>query len=443
MATFKEIGKNKVEIEFEITREAFEAESVKAYQKNKGKYQVPGFRKGKAPKSMLEKYYGEGIFFEDAFNNSFPDAYDAAIQELGLDIVSRPENVDILSMEAGEPIKVKAEAYIRPEVELGNYESFNVEFEDVPLAEDAVEKEIEKDLNDNARLESADRPAQIHDTVILDYSGSVNGVKFDGGTAEGQQLELGSNTFIPGFEEQLLDMKAGEEKDIEVTFPEQYHEKSLAGKPAVFHVKISDVKQKIVPEANDEFAEDNGFDNFEEYRADVEKRLQKQNEDQNNIRFEAAMIDTIVDASNVDIPDAMVELQLDREVENMSYELAYQGIDMDSYFKYTGSTMESVRANLKPMAARKVKTNLVLDAIIKKENVEPEEEDMLTAIKGATGKDQTLEEVEKAYGQEGLEYVKGSAPTYAVIRFLKGRAVKVAPEKKEEPAAESAEKTEE
>nr|MBQ4455993.1 hypothetical protein [Clostridia bacterium] len=179
MATFKEIGKNKVEIEFEITREAFEAESVKAYQKNKGKYQVPGFRKGKAPKSMLEKYYGEGIFFEDAFNNSFPDAYDAAIQELGLDIVSRPENVDILSMEAGEPIKVKAEAYIRPEVELGNYESFNVEFEDVPLAEDALEKEIEKDLNDNARLESADRPAQIHDTVILDYSGSVNGVKFD------------------------------------------------------------------------------------------------------------------------------------------------------------------------------------------------------------------------------------------------------------------------
>ena len=251
MANVKELEKNKIEIEFEISQDLLKQASLKAYNKNKGKINVPGFRKGRAPKAVIEQFYGKNVFFEDAFEIAFPDAYSAALEEKEIFAVSRPENVDIVSMEEGKPMVVKAELYVKPEVELGDYKNVAVEFEGKKVLAKDVKAEVEKVIEQNARFEEVDRPAKNGDKVVLDYSGSVDGVKFEGGTAEGQTLDLGSGTFIPGFEEQVVGLKAGEEKEIEVTFPEQYHAKELAGKPAVFAIKLVSVKEKQLPKADD------------------------------------------------------------------------------------------------------------------------------------------------------------------------------------------------
>ena len=445
MATVKEIEKNKVQIEFEISPELLEASMNKAYQKNKGKFQVPGFRKGHAPKAVLEKYYGSNLFFEDAFEDAFPDAYQAAVKEQDLFVVSRPENVDIVSMEEGKPMVVTAQVYIKPEVELCDYQGVEVEYEDIPLSDEAVDKEIDEAREQNARFEDVEREAALGDRVILDYSGSVNGKKFDGGTAEGQPLDLGSGMFIPGFEEQLVGMKAGEAKDIEVTFPADYRETSLAGKPAVFAVKIDAVKQKIVPEANDEFAQDvSEFDTFDEYKADVKEKLQKKNEEQNKMRLESAIIEAIVKDCKVDIPAPMVETQIDNEIQEMAYNLAYQGMSMEQYLQYAGQTMEGLRGVLKNSCERRVKTQLVLEAIKNKENIKATDED-LNAIFGefAEAQNKDVEDLKKELDADSLEYIENRAAFDALGRYLISIAKVKAPEKKEEPAsAEEAEKAE-
>lgn len=445
MATVKEIEKNKVQIEFEISPELLEASMNKAYQKNKGKFQVPGFRKGHAPKAVLEKYYGSNLFFEDAFEDAFPDAYQAAVKEQDLFVVSRPENVDIVSMEEGKPMVVTAQVYVKPEVELCDYQGVEVEYEDIPLAEEAVDKEISEAREQNARFEDVEREAALGDRVILDYSGSVNGKKFDGGTAEGQPLDLGSGMFIPGFEEQLVGMKAGDAKDIEVTFPADYRETSLAGKPAVFAVKIDAVKQKIVPEANDEFAQDvSEFDTFDEYKADVKEKLQKKNEEQNKMRLESAIIEAIVKDCKVDIPAPMVETQIDNEIQEMAYNLAYQGMSMEQYLQYAGQTMEGLRGVLKNSCERRVKTQLVLEAIKNKENIKATDED-LNAIFGefAEAQNKDVEDLKKELDADSMEYIENRAAFDALGRYLISIAKVKAPAKKEEPAsAEEAEKAE-
>ena len=444
MATFKEIDKNKVQIEFELDREKFNEALNSAYLKNRGKYQVPGFRKGKAPKAVLERYYGEGLFFEDAFDEAFPDAYQEVVKELELDVVSRPENVDLVSMEEGENIKLTAEVYIRPEVELGAYKDIEVEFADVPLSEDAVENEIWAARENNARFESVDREIQEGDRVILDYSGSVDGVKFEGGTAEAQTLDIGSRTFIEGFEDQLIGMKKDEEGTINVTFPEQYHEESLAGKPAVFEVKINDIKEKILPEEDDDFAQDvSEFDTFEEYKADVAEKLKKQNEDQNKMRLESAIIEKIVADSEVEIPAPMVETQIDNELYEMEYNLAYQGISMDDYLKYVGQTRDDLRETVRDMAERRVKTQLVLDAITKKENIEATEEDLDGIFKEfADEQNKTIEEIKNQIDDDTMEYVKSRAGFDALSRFLIENTTTVAPKEEEEAEAPEEEASE-
>lgn len=445
MATVKEIEKNKVQIEFEISPELLEASMNKAYQKNKGKFQVPGFRKGHAPKAVLEKYYGSNLFFEDAFEDAFPDAYQAAVKEQDLFVVSRPENVDIVSMEEGKPMVVTAQVYVKPEVELCDYQGVEVEYEDIPLADEAVDKEISEAREQNARFEDVEREAALGDRVILDYSGSVNGKKFDGGTAEGQPLDLGSGMFIPGFEEQLVGMKAGDAKDIEVTFPADYRETSLAGKPAVFAVKIDAVKQKIVPEVNDEFAQDvSEFDTFDEYKADVKEKLQKKNEEQNKMRLESAIIEAIVKDCKVDIPAPMVETQIDNEIQEMAYNLAYQGMSMEQYLQYAGQTMEGLRGVLKNSCERRVKTQLVLEAIKNKENIKATDED-LNAIFGefAEAQNKDVEDLKKELDADSMEYIENRAAFDALGRYLISIAKVKAPAKKEELAsAEEAEKAE-
>ncbi len=440
MATFKEIGKNKVQIDFEIEREKFNESMNKSYLKNRGRYQVPGFRKGKAPRTVLEKYYGEGLFLEDAFDDAFPEAYQNAVKELDLFVVSRPENVDIVSMEEGENLKITAEVYIKPEVELGSYKDIEVEYEDIPLAEDAITREIDAARESNARFESVERAVENGDRVILDYSGSVDGKKFEGGTAEAQTLDIGSNTFIPGFEEQLVGMKKDEQKDIEVTFPEEYHEKSLAGKPAVFAIKINDVKEKIVPEADDDFAQDvSEFDTFEEYRKDVEEKLIKQNAEQNKMRLESAIIEKIVADSNVDIPAPMVETQIDNEIQEMSYNLAYQGITMDDYLKYVGQTMDGLRNSVRNAAEHRVKTQLVLDAIKDKEQIKASEEELNDLFKEfADAQKKTIEEIKKDLDADSMEYIENRAAFDALGNYLIKNAKTVAPKKEEEKKKEEA-----
>ncbi|MBR3296118.1 MAG: trigger factor [Clostridia bacterium] len=440
MATFKEIGKNKVQIDFEIEREKFNESMNKSYLKNRGRYQVPGFRKGKAPRTVLEKYYGEGLFLEDAFDDAFPEAYQNAVKELDLFVVSRPENVDIVSMEEGENLKITAEVYIKPEVELGSYKDIEVEYEDIPLAEDAITREIDAARESNARFESVERAVENGDRVILDYSGSVDGKKFEGGTAEAQTLDIGSNTFIPGFEEQLVGMKKDEQKDIEVTFPEEYHEKSLAGKPAVFAIKINDVKEKIIPEADDDFAQDvSEFDTFEEYRKDVEEKLIKQNAEQNKMRLESAIIEKIVADSNVDIPAPMVETQIDNEIQEMSYNLAYQGITMDDYLKYVGQTMDGLRNSVRNAAEHRVKTQLVLDAIKDKEQIKAGEEELNDLFKEfADAQKKTVEEIKKDLDADSMEYIENRAAFDALGNYLIKNAKTVAPKKEEEKKEEEA-----
>ena len=440
MATFKEIGKNKVQIDFEIEREKFNESMNKSYLKNRGRYQVPGFRKGKAPRTVLEKYYGEGLFLEDAFDDAFPEAYQNAVKELDLFVVSRPENVDIVSMEEGENLKITAEVYIKPEVELGSYKDIEVEYEDIPLAEDAITREIDAARESNARFESVERAVENGDRVILDYSGSVDGKKFEGGTAEAQTLDIGSNTFIPGFEEQLVGMKKDEQKDVEVTFPEEYHEKSLAGKPAVFAIKINDVKEKIIPEADDDFAQDvSEFDTFEEYRKDVEEKLIKQNAEQNKMRLESAIIEKIVADSNVDIPAPMVETQIDNEIQEMSYNLAYQGITMDDYLKYVGQTMDGLRNSVRNAAEHRVKTQLVLDAIKDKEQIKAGEEELNDLFKEfADAQKKTVEEIKKDLDADSMEYIENRAAFDALGNYLIKNAKTVAPKKEEEKKEEEA-----
>ena len=443
MANVKELEKNKIELEFEISQDLLKQASLKAYHKNKGKINVPGFRKGHAPKAVIEQFYGKNVFFEDAFEIAFPDAYGAALEEKEIFAVSRPENVDIVSMEEGKPMVVKAELYVKPEVELGDYKNVAVEFEGKKVLAKDVKAEVEKVIEQNARFEEVDRPAKNGDKVVLDYSGSVDGVKFEGGTAEGQTLDLGSGTFIPGFEEQVVGLKAGEEKEIEVTFPEQYHAKELAGKPAVFAIKLVSVKEKQLPKADDEFAQDiSEFDTFEEYQADLKEKLKKRVEDQNKRELENVILGKIVEESKVDIPACMIDNQIDSQIQEMSYSLMYQGLNMQQYLEYTGLTMDKMREQARPGAESTVKAQLVLEAIKNKEQIKADEQAVDKSIASfAEMQTKTFEDFKKEIKPVELEYITERADYDALIEFLVKNAKVTKPAKK--TAAKKSEKAEE
>ena len=429
MSTVKELEKNKVQVEFEISAEAVKNAKVEAYNKNKGKFSVPGFRKGHAPKGMIEQYYGEGVFFEDAFEIAFPDAYSAALKENNIIAVSRPENVDILSM---EHLMVTAEVYTKQEVELGDYKGLTVDVDEVKITDEAVDNAIEEFRGKNASFVNVDREATIGDMVIIDYSGSVDGVKFDGGTAENQQLELGSHTFIPGFEEQVVGMKVDETKDINVTFPEQYHSKDLAGKDAVFTVTVHEVKEKQLPELDDEFAVDvSEFDTFDEYKADVKAKMIAEADERRKNVVENEVIKAAADNATIDIPACMIDQQVDYKMQEMQYSLMYQGIDMPTYLQYIGATEEQLKAELRPAAEETVKSQLVLEAIIKAENIDADKEDIDKEIaKRAENQKKTVEEVSADMTEDMLEYIKDRVRFDKVIELLVSTAKVKKPAKK-------------
>ena len=377
MATMEKLEGSKVKLTIEVAADEFEKAVQQAYLKTRKNYNVPGFRKGHAPRKVIENAYGWLVFFDEAFDIVYPEAYEAAVKEHGVTPVDRPD-VSILSCEQGAPVVFAAEVAVKPEVVLGAYKGIEVEKHEYNVTDEMVEAEIDKEREKIASTkEVTGRPVANGDKVNLDYSGSVGGVKFDGGTAENQELTIGSGMFIPGFEEQMVGMNPGEEKDITVTFPEQYHSEELAGKEAVFHVKVNAIEETILPEADDEFAKDvSEFDTIEELRADKRKKLEEaEAQHAKNLR-ENELITKACENAAVEIPEAMIERQMDHILNDIRYRLSMQGVSLEDYCKYTGASIEDMRKEMRGDAEKRVKSQLVLEAISKAEAIEAAAEEI-------------------------------------------------------------------
>ena len=377
MATMEKLEGSKVKLTIEVAADEFEMAVEKAYLKTKKNFNVPGFRKGHAPRKVIENAYGWLVFFDDAFDIAYPEVYEAAVREHEITPVDRPE-ISILSCEQGAPVVFTAEVAVKPEVTLGAYKGIEVEKQEYNVTDEMVEAEIQKEREKIAStVEVTGRAVADGDKVNLDYSGSVDGVKFDGGTAENQELTIGSGMFIPGFEEQMVGMNVGEEKDITVTFPEQYHSEELAGKEAVFHVKVNAIEETVLPEADDEFAKDvSEFDTIAELRADKRKKLEEAAELRAKNQRENELIEKACENAAVVIPEAMIERQMDHILNDIRYRLSMQGISLEDYCKYTGTSIEDMRKEMHEDAAKRVKSQLVLEAIGKAEAVEAAAEEI-------------------------------------------------------------------
>ena len=377
----EKLENNMAKLTIEVAAEEFVAATTKAYNKNKNQISVPGFRKGKVPQAMVEKMYGASMFYEEAANYLIPGAYESAAKESGLDITSYPE-IDVVQMEKGKNFIFTAEVALRPEVELGAYKGVEIEKVITEVTDEDMEEEIKKVQEQNSREVTVERVAENGDTVMIDYAGSVDGVAFDGGTAEGQALVLGSGTFIPGFEEQLIGAAAGADVDVNVTFPEEYHAKDLAGKAALFKVKVHEVKTKEYPEVDDEFAQDvSDFETLAEYKEDLKKRLEERKAETAKAERQQKVMNIVVENAKMDIPEAMVKKSTDDMMNQYAQDLAAQGLSMDIYFQYTGMTPQQLAEQMKPQALANIKNRLVLDAIAAAENVEITDEEIEAEIK--------------------------------------------------------------
>lgn len=366
----EKLENNMAKLTIEVAAEEFVAATKKAYNKNKNQISVQGFRKGKAPQAIIEKLYGASIFYEDAANDLIPGAYEAGAKESGLDITSYP-SIDVVQVEKGKPFIFTAEVALRPDVELGEYKGVEIEKVSAEVTEEDIEAEIKKVQEQNAREVTVDRPAENGDTVMIDYEGSVDGELFEGGSAEGYGLVLGSGSFIPGFEDQLVGASAGADVDVHVTFPEAYHADDLAGKEALFKVKVHEVKTKDYPIVDDEFAQDvSDFDTLEEYKEDLKKNLAEKKVQEAKAEKQQKVMDVVVGNAKMDIPEAMVRKSTDDMMNQYAQELGAQGLSMDVYFKYTGMTPQQLSEQLKPQALANIKNRLVLDAIVAAENIE-------------------------------------------------------------------------
>ena len=373
--TLEKLEHNMVKISMEIPTEDFDKACDRAYQKERNRITLPGFRKGKAPRKMIERFYGKEIFFEDALNDILPDVYMNAVKELELDVVSRPQ-IDVDKMEAGSPVVVTATVAVKPEVTLGEYKGVVAEKETVAVTEDDVEEELKKSAEKNARLvDVTDRPAEMGDEVIIDFDGYVDGKAFEGGKSEDYHLTLGSHSFVDTFEDQIVGKNAEEAFDVTVTFPENYH-KDLAGKEAVFKVVLKKIQKKELPELDDDYAKDySEFDTLAEYKEDLHKNLLETKQKEADDRRARTVLDAVIAGAQMDIPEAMVEDRVDSMIQNFSNNLRYQGINMDQYMQMTGSNMASLRASVRQDAEKSIKEALVLEAVVKAENLEVTDED--------------------------------------------------------------------
>lgn len=372
----EKLEKNMAKLTVEVPAEEMEKAVEKAYQKNKGQISIPGFRKGKVPRSMVEKMYGKGIFLEEAANSVIPSAYEKALEECEEEIVSSPE-IEVVELVPEKPFIFTALVALKPEIELGKYKGVTVEKEDTTVSEEEVLAEIEKERERNARtITVEDRPVKDGDMTVIDFEGSVDGEVFEGGKGESYPLTIGSGAFIPGFEEQVVGAKLEEEIEVNVTFPEDYHAEELAGKAAVFKVTVKEIKEKELPELDDEFASEvSEFDTLAEYKEDVQKKLTEKKEEEAKNAKESKVIEAIVEDSKMEIPDAMISTTQRQMVDEFAQRIQMQGLSIEQYFQFTGLTPEKMMEQIKPQAEARIKSRLVLEAVVKAENIEATEED--------------------------------------------------------------------
>ena len=373
----EDLGKNSFKLTIEVEAEKFADAYNQAYQKNKNKIQLQGFRKGKAPLALIEKVYGPSVFYEDAADIAINDTYADAAEQSGLEIVSRPE-IDLVKIEKGSEFIYTAVVAVKPEVKLGTYKGVEVEKHEAEVTDAEVDAEVEKFRDQNARsITIEDQPVQDKDIIKLDYEGSVDGVPFEGGKAENAELVIGSHTFIDNFEEQLIGMNIGDEKEINVTFPEQYHAENLKGKAAVFKCKINAITRKELPEADDEFAQEiSEFDTLGEFKEDIKKKLLESKEKELEQAKEDEVLAKVIETSEMDIPDAMVENEARQMVEDFAQRLQYQGMPFEQYLKYSGMTAQQFVDQTKPQALKRVQARLVLEAIVDAEKIETSDEEV-------------------------------------------------------------------
>lgn len=417
---FEKAEKSTVKISITLDAAEWSAAQQDAYNKTKGKYALPGFRKGKVPMKVLENAYGKGLFFEDAINESFPKYYFEILEkEPSIEAVARP-SLDVEKI-GEDGVTLIATVAVKPEVKLGEYKGIKFEKVEYNVKDADVEDALKRLQERNSRLVAVEgRPAEKGDTVVIDYSGSVNGVKFEGGTAEKQNLELGSNSFIPGFEDQVVGMNVGEERDISVKFPEDYHAEDLKGKDAVFHIVLHEIKKKELPEITDEFIKDaDGAESVEAFKAETKKRMQEANDRRADRELEDKIVKTITEKAETEIPDALVENQIDRMVQEMEYRLMYQGLRLEDYLKYAKMSMEDYRKGYEAQARELVKQQLVIEKIIETEKIEATDEDVEKKIEeDAKARDKSVEEYKKEV--EGrTEYLKNEIVIGKLFDFLK------------------------
>lgn len=413
-----------VKLEITIEAEKFEEALQKAFFRNAKYFSVPGFRKGKAPRNIVERYYGENVLFEDAFNIVAPEYYEDAIKVNNVDAVASPE-IDITQMEKGKDLIFVATVAIKPEVKLGEYKGVKVEKKEYKVTAKDVEKAINEMAEKNARIVAGDEKSVLENgyTAVIDFEGFVDGKAFEGGKGENYSLELGSNTFIPGFEEQLIGLKIGEETEVNVTFPKNYFSKDLAGKPAVFKVKVNDIKVKELPAIDDEFAKDvSEFDTLKELKADTKKKLEEENQKRAKFETEEEAIKAVVDATEVNIPAVMIENEINDYTKEMESRLRYQGMNLETYLQLMGQSISDFKEEYKDRAEENVKTKLTLEAIFNAENIEITDKDIEEKLKqiaeryGSTGAN--VEELIKNPTDNLKEYIKEELKYDLAIKFI-------------------------
>lgn len=412
--------KNMVKLTIEVSAEDFEQGMQKAYNKNKSKMSVPGFRKGKVPRQMLEKMYGPSVFYEDAANELIPDAYAKAADESKLEIVSQPE-IDVTQIEKGKPFIFTAKVAVKPEVTLGEYKGIEVAKTDVSVTDEEVAAEIDKAREQNSRTVTVEgRAVEDKDIAVIDFEGFVDGKAFEGGKGENYSLTIGSHSFIDNFEDQLIGKNVGDETEVNVTFPEDYHSDELKGKPAMFKVTIKEIKAKELPELDDEFAQDvSEFDTLDEYKADVRKNLADKKAKSAEREKEAKVVEKIVENASFDVPEAMIQYQVRQMAEEFAQRMASQGISIEQYMQYTGMTADKLFDDMKPEAEKRVKNGLVLEAVVKAENIEASDEDLEEELKNMASMYQMdVEKVKELVDDAAKEQIKKDIAINKAVKLV-------------------------
>ena len=417
--------KNMVKLVIETTAEEFEKGLNDAYNKNKGKITLPGFRKGKAPRKMVEKFYGAEVFYEDAANAIIPEAYAEAAEESKLEIVSQPK-IDVVQLEQGKPFIFSAEVAVKPEVELGQYKGVEVAKVDSEVTDEDIANELKKVQEQNSRTISvAERAVKDGDMTVIDFEGFVDGKAFEGGKGENYPLTIGSHSFIDTFEDQIIGMNIGDEKEINVTFPEEYHAEELKGKPATFKVKVNEIKEKQLPELDDDFAQDvSDFDTMDAYKESLVSQLKERKANEAKVKKEDEAMEKIIEAAKMDIPEAMINTQVNRMAEDFARRLQQQGLSIEQYFQYTGMTAEKIIDDMKPEALTRIKSRLVLEAIVKAENIEVSDDEVNAELqKMADMYKMELDKVKELMGEAEMKQVKEDLAVQKAVDLIVDTAV--------------------